>query len=87
MKEWLTNTVKQLVGEENAKLVVVEELEGKEMSVIFVRGPREVLGIVIGKGGRTAGAIRTILNIASRQSGKRYMLNISHNTDTNVKEE
>ena len=54
----------------------VREVDSENGSVIELRVKESDLGKVIGKQGRTAKAIRTILNAASVRSGKRVTLEI-----------
>jgi uncharacterized protein len=56
--------------------VKVSELEGEQTSVIELRVAKEDLGKVIGKQGRTARAMRTILSAASTKIRKRSVLEI-----------
>ena len=56
--------------------VVVTEIEGEQTSVIELRVAKEDLGKVIGKQGRTARAMRTILGAASAKMRKRSVLEI-----------
>ena len=56
--------------------VEVTEVVGEQTSVIEVRVAKEDLGKVIGKQGRTAKAIRTILSAASAKLHKRSVLEI-----------
>ena len=56
--------------------VEVREIEGEQSSVIELRVAREDLGKVIGKQGRTASAMRTILSAASAKLKKRAVLDI-----------
>jgi predicted RNA-binding protein YlqC (UPF0109 family) len=56
--------------------VEVKEVEGQQTSVIELRVAKEDLGKVIGKQGRTARAIRTILSAASMKIRKRTVLEI-----------
>jgi len=56
--------------------VSVTELEGKQTSVIELRVAKDDLGKVIGKQGRTARAMRTILGAASTKIKKRAVLEI-----------
>lgn len=57
-------------------LVVVSEILGEQTSVIELRVAKEDLGKVIGKQGRTAKAMRTILSAASTKVRKRAVLEI-----------
>ncbi len=56
--------------------VSVTEVEGEQTSVIELRVAKEDIGKVIGKKGRTAQAIRTILSGASAKIRKRSVLEI-----------
>jgi uncharacterized protein len=74
MKELIEYIAKVLV--DNPENVSVTELEGKQTSVIELRVAKEDLGKVIGKQGRTARAMRTILGAASTKLKKRSVLEI-----------
>ena len=56
--------------------VEVTEIIGEQSSVIELRVAKEDIGKVIGKQGRTAHAIRTILSAASAKIHKRAVLEI-----------
>jgi hypothetical protein len=56
--------------------VEVNEIIGEQTSVIELRVAKEDVGKVIGKQGRTAQAIRTILSAASAKLHKRTVLEI-----------
>jgi len=56
--------------------VEVSEIEGSTTSVIELKVAKEDLGKVIGKQGRTARAMRTILSAASAKIKKRAVLEI-----------
>jgi len=74
MKEFIVAIVKELV--DNPDQVQVTEVEGEKTTVFELRvGPGD-LGKVIGKKGKTAGAIRILLSAASAKRGKRGMLEI-----------
>ena len=59
MKELITYIAKALV--DNPEQVDVSEVEGNQTSVLELKVAKEDLGKVIGKQGRTARAMRTIL--------------------------
>lgn len=61
---------------DNPDEVKVEEISGEQTSVIELKVAKEDLGKVIGKQGRTARAIRTILSAASTKLRKRCVLEI-----------
>lgn len=56
--------------------VLVTEVEGEQTSVIELRVAKDDMGKVIGKQGRTARAIRTVLNAAATKARKRVVLEI-----------
>jgi predicted RNA-binding protein YlqC (UPF0109 family) len=74
MKDLIEFMAKALV--DNPDSVEVREIEGEQSSVIELRVSREDLGKVIGKQGRTARAMRTILSAASTKIKKRAVLDI-----------
>lgn len=74
MKELVEFIVKSLV--DNPDKVMLEEVEGEKTTVIELRVDPSDLGKVIGKQGRTARSIRTILNAAGIKKGKRVVLEI-----------
>ncbi len=61
---------------DNPDKVEVKEVAGEQTSVLELKVANEDLGKVIGKQGRTAKAIRTILQAASTKTGKRSVLEI-----------
>ncbi len=56
--------------------VHVSEVEGEQTTVIELKVAKEDLGKVIGKEGRTARSLRTILGAASTKLRKRSVLEI-----------
>ena len=74
MKDLIAYIAKALV--DKPEEVVVTEIEGQQTSVIELKVAKEDLGKVIGKHGRTAQAIRTILSGASAKLKKRSSLEI-----------
>ena len=56
--------------------VSVSEVEGNQTSVLELKVAKEDLGKVIGKNGRTAQAMRTILSSVSSKNKKRTVLEI-----------
>lgn len=74
MKELIEYIAKALV--DNPEQVKVTEIEGERTSVIELSVAKEDLGKVIGKQGKTARAIRTILTAASTKLKKRSVLEI-----------
>jgi predicted RNA-binding protein YlqC (UPF0109 family) len=74
MKELVSLIAKALV--DKPEQVEVSEIEGEQTSVIELKVAKEDLGKVIGKQGRTARAMRTILSAASTKVKKRSVLEI-----------
>jgi hypothetical protein len=56
--------------------VIVHEIAGERTSVIELRVAKEDMGKIIGKHGRNAQAIRTILGAASTKNRKNMVLEI-----------
>lgn len=74
MKELIEFIAKNLVDQPD--LVEVNEIEGEQTSVFELKVAKDDLGKVIGKQGRTARALRTILSAASTKIRKRSVLEI-----------
>jgi len=74
MKELVKYMAQALV--DNPDKVEVTEVVGEQTSVLELRVAKEDLGKVIGKQGRTAKAMRTILSAASTKIRKRSVLEI-----------
>jgi hypothetical protein len=74
MKELLELIAKALVDRPEA--VEVREVEGEQTTVLELRVAQDDLGKVIGKQGRTARSIRTILSAAGMKLRKRVVLEI-----------
>lgn len=74
MKELVEAIARALVDQPDK--VRAKEIEGEHMSVIELEVAKEDLGKVIGKNGRHAQAIRTILMAASGKKDKKYTLEI-----------
>lgn len=74
MKELIKYIAQALV--DNPEQVEVNEIEGEQTSVIELKVAKEDLGKVIGKQGRTARAMHTILSASSTKIRKRSVLEI-----------
>ena len=74
MKELLVLIAKALV--DSPEEVSVSEVGGEQTTILELRVAQEDLGKVIGKQGRTARAIRTILSAAGMKLRKRFHLEI-----------
>ena len=73
-KDLIEYIAKSLVDDPSS--VVVEERDGGKETVLALKVATSDIGKVIGKQGRIAHAIRTLLSACSGKSGKRYMLEI-----------
>ena len=74
MKELMEQIAKALV--DSPEEVEVNEIKGERVSVIELAVAKDDLGKIIGKQGRTAKALRTILTAASTKLNKRSVLEI-----------
>jgi hypothetical protein len=74
MKELIKFIAQALV--DHPDQVQVNEIVGEQTSVIELKVAKDDLGKVIGKQGRTARAMRTILSAASTKIRKRSVLEI-----------
>ena len=74
LKNLIKEIAKALVDQPEEVSVI--EIEGEQTSVIELKVAKEDLGKVIGKQGRNARAIRTILSAASTKLRKRAVLEI-----------
>ena len=74
MKNLVMTMVKALV--DKPEEVSLREVEGEKTTVLELRVAKEDLGKVIGKQGKTAQAMRTILNATATKLKKRAVLEI-----------
>ncbi len=74
MKDLVTYIAKSLVDQPD--LVKVTGVEGETTSVFELSVAKEDIGKIIGKQGKTATAIRTIMNAASMKMKRRLILEI-----------
>ncbi|MDP3048031.1 MAG: KH domain-containing protein [Thermodesulfovibrionales bacterium] len=74
MKELIEKMAKALV--DKPEDVVVSEVMGEKTTVFELRVAQTDLGKVIGKQGKTARAMRTILSASGTKIGKRCVLEI-----------
>lgn len=73
-KDLIEYIAKSLVDDPTS--VSVEEKEGGKETILALKVASTDIGKVIGKQGRIAHAIRTLLSACSGKSGKKYMLEI-----------
>ena len=74
MKDLVQYLAKSLVNDPTA--VEVKETQREDTSVFEVKVAKEDLGRVIGRQGRTAKSIRTLLNAAASKSNRKVILEI-----------
>ena len=74
MRDLVLWLARQLVEDRDA--VRVEAVERERSTVFELSVAPDDLGRVIGRGGRTAKAFRTVLDAAARREGKRAVLDI-----------
>jgi predicted RNA-binding protein YlqC (UPF0109 family) len=74
MKELIEYIAKSLVDDPSQ--VEVTEIEGKTSVILELRVAPEDMGRVIGKNGRVANAMRTLLRVIAAKQGKRVTLEI-----------
>jgi uncharacterized protein len=74
MKQLIESIARALVDQPDR--VQVKEVEGEQTTVLELRVAQEDLGKVIGKQGKTARAMRTLLAAAGMKIRKRFVLEI-----------
>ena len=74
MRDLVVWLAQQLVEDKAA--VQVEAIERDRSTVLELTVAEDDLGRVIGRGGRTAKALRTVLDIAARRQNRRAVLDI-----------
>jgi len=74
MKELLENIARSLV--DNPDDVSVREVEGERSLILELRVAEDDMGKVIGKQGRIAKAIRTVMKAAAMRNNKRVVVEI-----------
>ena len=74
MKDLISDIVKALVDQPDQ--VSISEVEGAHTNVLELKVAKSDMGKVIGKQGRNAQALRTVLSAAAGKTRKRYILEI-----------
>lgn len=74
MKELVEFIAKSLVDDPSQ--VYVSEIEGENSVILELRVGPEDMGRVIGKGGRTVNAMRTLVRVLAAKQGKRVTLEV-----------
>lgn len=74
MKELIEYIARSLVDQPDR--VKVTQVEGEQSIIFELQVAQEDMGKIIGKEGRIANAIRTLLKVAAAREGKRAVLEI-----------
>ena len=74
MKDLVEYMAKSIVNDQDA--VIVREIEGNSATILELSVTPDDMGRVIGKQGRVANAMRTLLRVAAVKEGKRVTLEI-----------
>lgn len=74
MKDLVEYIAKALA--DNPSQVYVSEIEGENSLILELRVSPDDMGRIIGKGGRTANAMRTLVRVLAAKQGKRVTLEI-----------
>ncbi|MEW6299168.1 MAG: KH domain-containing protein [Thermodesulfobacteriota bacterium] len=74
MKDLVLYLAKSLVNHPDE--VEVKEIQGETAAILELRVAKDDLGRIIGKQGRTAKSIRTLLNAAASRTNKKVVLEI-----------
>lgn len=74
MKDLVELIAKALV--DSVDEIQTSEITGNQTNIIELKVAKDDIGKVIGRQGRTADAIRTILNCAAAKHNRRYILQI-----------
>ena len=74
MRDLVVWLAQQLVEDKGA--VKVDAIERDRATVLELSVAEDDLGRVIGRGGRTAKALRTVIEAAARRQGRRAVLDI-----------
>ncbi len=79
MKDLVAYLAKSLVN--SPEQVEVSEIQGETAAILELRVAKEDLGRIIGKQGRTAKSIRTLLNAAASRTNRKVVLEIVEEKD------
>jgi uncharacterized protein len=82
MKELVETIIREIVDHPDS--VQVREVKGEMTTILELRVAPSDMGKVIGKEGRTAKAIRTILNAAGMRMNRRIEFEIINTDEENI---
>jgi hypothetical protein len=80
LKSLVEYIAKSLV--DDPEQVEVKEIEGEKTTILELKVAEDDLGKIIGKHGRTAKAMRTVISAAATKEGKRAVLEILESRDS-----
>jgi len=75
MKKLLTYLVKNLIGDD----VTVTENSQEDNVELLIKAPKDKIGLIIGKGGKTIKAIRNVLKVKATLEKKGVFVSIEEN--------
>ena len=76
MEQLLVNIARGLVEDKDAVKVTADEKNAEGVTVYHLTVAADDMGIVIGKQGRIAKAIRTVVRAAANRSGEKVVVEI-----------
>lgn len=74
MKEFVAFVIKKVV--EHPDSIRISEIRGQQTVILEVRCHADDMGRVIGKNGKTIGAVRALLNSIAARHGTKAMLEV-----------
>lgn len=73
MKELLAYIIENIIPEANA---TIDEENSEEYTTLKIHAPQEYIGKIIGKGGKTINAIKSIIKIKAIRENKRVEIEV-----------
>lgn len=74
MKDFLAYMLTNIVGKDN--FIIKEQENGNDRTIYIIEVPDDLKALLIGKGGKTISAIRSLLRIRANREGKFVDINI-----------
>lgn len=74
MRELIEQILREVVTHKDS--VVITEVAGEKTRIFEIRCHKEDVGKVIGKSGKTIGAIRNLLGVLAGRDGKKAVLEV-----------